>query len=231
MVQVPDAAILTASVPALNEKWAGLLHLAKREEHPRGSSIYPYGDSEHSFYFLESGRLTILHGSVSGRVQNMLYMQPGTLINVAQALGHAMTDFLDTGCQFFCLSDVVLWKFPGSLLHDPDFIRQHPEHVENVMASVGLKLLLMHNTLANAGTGSALSRVCRFCLNMSQANGNALELVPNISQGKLANLLGMHRISLLRSLQTLKEEGVLEELTSERLAIRDLERLKELAML
>ncbi len=65
---------------------------------------------------------------------------------------------------------------------------------------------------------------------MSQANGNALVLAPNISQAKLANLLGMHRISLLRALQTLKEKGVLDELTSERLAIRDPERLKELAM-
>lgn len=230
MVQVPDASILTASVPALNEKWAGLLHLARREEHARGTTIFPYSDPEHSFYYLAGGRLTILHGTASGRVQNMLYMEPGTLINVAHAAGYVITDFLDSGCQFFCLSDVVLWRFPGSLLHDPDFIRTYPDYIENLMASIGLKLLLMHNTLASSATGSAVCRVCRFCFNMSLANGNARELVPNISQAQLANLLGMHRISLLRVLQQLKEEGVLEELTSERLVIRDPDRLRALAM-
>lgn len=230
MPSVPESAILTATIPGINQMWAQLLFLAAKQEHARGTYLYLYDDPEHSFYFLEKGRVTILHGATNGQVQNMLYMQPGTLLNVAHALGSSMTRFLDSGCQFFCLTDVVLWKFPGSLLHDQDFIRSHPAFIENLMSSIGIKLLLMHNTLSNSGTGNTLSKLCRFCLNMSQASGNARELSPGISQTELANLLGVHRISLLRVIQKLKRDGVLQELTRDRLVIKDLEKLRSLAM-
>lgn len=230
MPSVPESAILTATIPGINQMWAQLLFLAAKQEHARGTYLYLYDDPEHSFYFLEKGRVTILHGATNGQVQNMLYMQPGTLLNVAHALGSSMTRFLDSGCQFFCLTDVVLWKFPGSLLHDQDFIRSHPAFIENLMSSIGLKLLLMHNTLSNSGTGNTLSKLCRFCLNMSQASGNARELSPGISQTELANLLGVHRISLLRVIQKLKRDGVLQELTRDSLVIKDLEKLRSLAM-
>lgn len=230
MPSVPESAILTATIPGINQMWAQLLFLAARQEHARGTYLYLYDDPEHSFYFLEKGRVTILHGATNGQVQNMLYMQPGTLLNVAHALGSSMTRFLDSGCQFFCLTDVVLWKFPGSLLHDQDFIRSHPAFIENLMSSIGLKLLLMHNTLSNSGTGNTLSKLCRFCLNLSQAQGNALNLKPGISQTELANLLGVHRISLLRVIQKLKRDGVLQELTRDSLVIKDLEKLRALAM-
>lgn len=230
MPSVPESAILTATIPGINQMWAQLLFLAAKQEHARGTYLYLYDDPEHSFYFLEKGRVTILHGATNGQVQNMLYMQPGTLLNVAHALGSAMTRFLDSGCQFFCLTDVTLWKFPGSLLHDQDFIRSHPAFIENLMSSIGLKLLLMHNTLSNSGTGNTLTKLCRFCLNLSQAQGNALNLKPGISQTELANLLGVHRISLLRVIQKLKRDGVLQELTRDSLIIKNPERLRSLAM-
>ena len=230
MPAVPESAILTATIPDVNNMWAQLLFLASKEERRKGTYLYLYDDPEQSFYYLEKGRVTILHGATNGHVQNMLYMQPGALLNVAHALGSAMTSFLDSGCQFYCLTDVTLWKFPGSLLHDQEFIRSHPAFIENLMSSIGLKLLLMHNTLSNSGTGNAMTRLCRFCLNMSQANGNALELSPGISQTELANLLGVHRVSLLRVIQKLKRDGLLEELTKDSLIIKKPEKLRELAM-
>ena len=146
MPSVPESAILTATIPGINEMWSQLLFLAARQDHARGTSLYLYDDPEHSFYFLEKGRITILHGAANGRIQNMLYMQPGTLLNVAHALG------------------------------------------------------------------------------------SARELSPGISQTELANILGIHRISLLRVIQKLKRDGVIRELTKDRLVITNLERLRELAM-
>lgn len=230
MPSAPESAILTATIPGINQMWAQLLFLAAKQEHARGTYRYLYDDPEHSFYFLEKGRVTILHGATNGRVQDMLYMQSGTLFNVSLALGSSLTHFLDAGCQFYCLTNVTVWKFPGSLLHDQDFIRSHPAFIENLMSSIGLKLLLMHNTLSNSGTAPPLSKLCRFYLNMSQASGNARELSSGISQTKLANLLGIHRVSLLRVIQKLKRDGALQELTRDRLVIKDPKWLRSLAM-
>ncbi|WP_346665436.1 helix-turn-helix domain-containing protein [uncultured Mailhella sp.] len=65
---------------------------------------------------------------------------------------------------------------------------------------------------------------------MSQASGNARELSSGISQTKLANLLGIHRVSLLRVIQKLKRDGALQELTRDRLVIKDPKWLRSLAM-
>lgn len=230
MPTVPAASIHTSTLPALNRCWEKVLHLAQKESYPRGRYLVLNALPEGSFYYLEKGRLNILHGAVNGRVQNMLYMQPGSLINVADSLGRQNTDFRDGGCQFYCFTDVVLWRFEGGLLRDEHFIREHPDLIANLMASLGVKLLAMHNTLSNVGTGGALAKICRFCLNMAEAGDGATTLAPRISQTELANMLGMHRSSLLRSIQELKLRGVLVELTRDRLVIGDMERLRRLAV-
>lgn len=229
MPNVPASSIHTSTLPVMNKCWEEVLHLAQREEHARGNYLVLNSLPEGSFYYLEKGRLTILHGAVDGKVQNMLYMEPGNLINVADSLGRQITDFRDAGCQFYCFTDVVLWRFEGSLLRDENFVRAHPGLVVNLMASLGVKLLAMHNSLSYSTSG-ALTKICRFCLNMSQANDGARELVPNISQTELANLFGMHRATLLRSIQELKQRGVIGELTRERLSIENMEELRRLAV-
>ena len=229
MPSVPASSIHTSTLPAMNECWQEALHLAQREAHARGSYLVLNTLPEGCFYYLEKGRLTILHGAADGSVQNMLYMEPGSLINVADALGRQVTDFRDAGCQFYCFTDVVLWRFEGALLQDEEFGRTPPHLVVNLMTSLGVTLLAMHSSLSYSNT-DALTKICRFCLNMSQASGGATELVPHISQSELANLFGMHRATLLRSIQELKQRGVISELTRECLRIENMEELRRLAM-
>lgn len=230
MSTVSAASIHTSLLPGLNRCWEEVLHLAARQEHPRGRYLVLNTLPVGSFYYLQKGRLNILHGAVNGKVRNMLYMEPGSLINVADSLGRQNTDFRDAGCQFYCLTDVVLWRFEGGLLRDEHFIREHPRLIANLMTSLGLKLLVMHNTLSNLGTGGALAKICRFCLNLSEADGGAAVVSPHLSQTELANMLGMHRATLLRSIQELKQRGILEELTRDRLVIGDRDQLRRLAM-
>ena len=227
---VPTASIHTSTLPAMDQSWEEVLHLAVREEHSRGSYLILNSLPEGNFYYLEKGRLNILHGAVNGKVRNMLSMEPGSLINVADSLGRQNTDFRDGGCQFHCFTDVVLWRFAGGLLRDETFIREHPRLIADLMASLGVKLLVMHNALSNVSTGGALAKLCRFCLNLSEADGGATVVCPHISQTELANMLGMHRATLLRSIQELRQRGVLRELTRDRLEIGDMEQLRRMTM-
>lgn len=100
---------------------------------------------------------------------------------------------------------------------------------ENLMASLGLKLLLMHNSLSLSHTGDVLARLCGFCLNMCEAHNMALEFSLGPSQGELANLLGAHRISLARAVRELKQTETIEKLTKEEVIIKDLAKLREFA--
>lgn len=228
-MEVPKSAIHTATIPGINRVWEAALPYAERQDHERGSYIYPYENENDSFYYIASGSVTILHETADGHVRNMLYMQTGNLINVAHTLGRAFTSFFDSGCRFYCMSDVELWKFPSSLLRDGNFVRQYPALIINLMESIGFKLLLMHNALSYSGTGDALARLCRFCINFSQANENKLVIAPGIATAELANILGVHRISLFRAARKLRNMGILGECSRHRIVIRDIDGLMKLA--
>ena len=152
--------------------------------------------------------------------------EAGTLLNVTHALARQMTDFIEKGCHFHCITDVTLRRFDGSLLHDEGFIRSYP----HLIASLGVKILAHHTILAHFGTGGALAQLCRFCFNLSDANGGAEEFAPGISQTQLARLLGMDRATLVRLLQKLRRIGVILELNRDRLVIGDMKKLRQLAV-
>ena len=69
MPSVPASSIHTSTLPAMNECWQEALHLAQREAHARGSSLILNTLPEGCFYYLEKGRLTILHGAADGSMK------------------------------------------------------------------------------------------------------------------------------------------------------------------
>ena len=93
MPSVPESAILTATIPGINQMWAQLLFLAAKQEHARGTYLYLYDDPEHSFYFLEKGRVTGVPARRNQRTgaERALSAAGPALLNVAHALGSSMT--------------------------------------------------------------------------------------------------------------------------------------------
>lgn len=230
MINVPETAIHTATLPAMNIVWAKMQSYARTTQHPLGNSTYPYGEKDNRFYYISKGMLTIVHCATDGKTRDMICMHTGSLLNVAHVLGSHIASFLDTGYHFYCLNDVELWRFPGKLLQDEEFIRMHPELISNLMESLGVRILLMHNTLSYSMSGDAVTKVARFCFNISQTHDCASVIEHPIQLGKLANLLGIHRISLFRAIKKLRGEGIIVTFSSERLEILDQAQLKHLAM-
>lgn len=231
MLKISSVSFYTAALPPLNQCWKEVLDLADTLEFPQGSQLTLNTERENFFYFLEHGRLSLVHDTENGKTRTITTMEEaGTLLNVTHALARQMTDFIEKGCHFHCITDVTLRRFDGRLLHDEEFIRAYPHLIANLMASLGVKILAHHTILSHFGTGGALSQLCRFCLNLSEANGGAEEFALGISQTQLARLLGMDRATLVRLLQKLRRVGVIQELNRDRLVIGDMKKLRQLAL-
>lgn len=231
MPHISSLSFYTATLPPLNKEWEEVFQFTTELEYPQGTQLTLNTERENFFYFLEKGRISLVHDTENGRTRTISTMEEaGTLINVTHALARQMTDFIEKGCHFHCITDVTLRRFDGKLLHDVEFIRAYPHLVANLMASLGVKILAHHTILSHFGTGGALTRICRFCLNLSDANGGAEEFAPQISQTQLARLLGMDRATLVRLLQKLRRLGVILELNHDRLVIGDMKKLRQLAM-
>lgn len=230
MTDVPASAIHTATLPGINQEWATARAYGTKISWSKGYYFNPYL-GEKSFYYLEAGSLVILHGAANGQVRNLICMRAGSLLNLAHVLGSSLTSFIDEGCRFYCLSDVIVWKFPGTLLDDEKFISAHPGLIINLMQSLGVRLLLMHNTVSSSGNGDAAARLARFCFNMYASNAGKTTIALGMPLTELANLLGMHRILLFRALRKLKDRGALTSLTREAIVIQDAAALRDLALL
>ena len=229
MTDVPASAIHTATLPGINREWAGACRFGTRISWKKGTYFNPYV-GEKSFYYLGAGRLIILHGAANGQVRNLLCMHAGSLLNLAHVLGSSLTTFIDEECRFYCLTEVTAWRFPGKLLDDREFISQHPDLIINLMQSLGVRLLLMHNTVSSTGNGDTAVRLARFCFNMYASSQGSLAIPLDMPLTELANLLGMHRISLFRAIRRLKDAGALQSLTRGEIVIRDVAALRQYSL-
>ena len=211
----------TGKLEGMNAPWSRLLHLATRYTYPKRYPLVLAGD----FYYLAKGRLRIMHGTENGRERAMVYVGSGNVFNEATALA----GFDDPDCRFYCMEDVELYRFPGTLLHDPRFVAENPELIINMMVSMSTKVLVMHANLSETGGGTAVKQVSLFLCGLSRLHGDKLDFNPQMTQEELAIFLGIHRATLVRALRSLRECGALLQLTKNRLRIGDLALLQKIA--
>lgn len=218
----------TSLLPAMNSIWEKALPLARERLYPQGFYLMLRDEARRDFYYLASGSLAIMYHAPSGRARNMLSLKAGNLFNISLAAGSLFMPDRKASSQFYCLEEARIWRFPGGLLHDEAFIRAYPELISNLLASLGLRLLITHDTLSSVGTNRLPARIAEFILQLSRANGDADEFSPGISQEDLANLLGVHRVTLLRALAKMKKSKLLVSFTHSRLVIGDREALRRM---
>jgi len=166
-----------------------------------------------------------MHGAENGRERAMVYIGSGNVFNEATALA----GFDDPDCRFYCMEDVELYRFPGTLLHDPRFVAEYPELIINLMVSMSTKVLVMHANLSETGGGTAVKQASLFLCGLSRLHGDKLDFNPQMTQEELAIFLGMHRATLVRALRVLRGCGALLQLTKNRLRIGDLALLQKIA--
>lgn len=206
-----------------NGAWKNVLHLARRQFFPKGHPLLPDEASVRDFYYIEQGRVRITYASQEGRERSMLVVESGTLFNESSAL----TGYDNPDSQYLCLEDSTLWRFSGTLLGDPTFVRGHPDLIINLMRSLAGKTLIMHEHLSYTGTGRAVVQLSRYLLRVMENHGTAT-FPPGLTQQELADTLGIHRATLVRCIHTLRSQGVLGAFTRSRVEILDPQALREL---
>ena len=168
----------TGKLEDMNAPWSRLLHLATRYTYPKRYPLVLAGDAMFDFYYLAKGRLRIMHGAENGRERAMVYIGSGNVFNEATALA----GFDDPDCRFYCMEDVELYRFPGTLLHDPRFVAEYPELIINLMVSMSTKVLVMHANLSETGGGTAVKQASLFLCGLSRLHGDKIDFNPQMTQ-------------------------------------------------
>jgi len=209
-------------ISELNRVWEEVLPLASKRAFPKGSVI-PHNKGA-GMYYLESGSVTISYFSSCGRERLALCINPGCLFNEARTLSGYNPE-----ARFLCISDSVLYSFSLDTLESPDFIRTYPHLISNLLRSMGIKMLIHYTFLAGMGTGEPTIHLCRFILNLFRQNNNRTSFPCGMTQQEVANLLGIHRVTLARAIAELKELGVIAQFTRKEVHISNVDLLTHMA--
>ncbi len=221
----PYDAILarTGRIAGLNRCWEEILHHATRRDFEK-DAVIPH-TRWRGMYYLARGSVSIAYIAACGRERLTLRVGPGCLFNEARSVSN-----YEPGVVFQCLEPSEIWRFPQELLQDTDFLSAYPRQVASLLHSMGIKILIHYTFLADMGTGSRESHVCRFILNLSRQNGNAPRFPCPMRQQDVAALLGIHRATLARILRQLKDKGIIAAFSCKEVRISDARRLEELAL-
>ena len=156
----------TGRIEGLNPCWEEVLHLATRRDFEK-DAVIPH-TRWRGMYYLSRGSVAIAYIAACGRERLTLRVGPGCLFNEARTVSS-----YEPGVVFQCLEPSEIWRFPEELLQDEAFLSAHPRQVASLLHSMGIKILIHYTFLADMGTGSRESHVCRFILNLSRQNAHA----------------------------------------------------------
>lgn len=209
----------------LNKPWAEVLHLAKKYEYPKRSRVKFTREMDSDFYYISKGQVCLQVSSTEGKERMTNYFGVGSLFNLATVF---YKDLEDAGTWVF-LEDSVIWRFPGRLLLDEDFVRQYPALIINLMQSISFTILTQYTFLTEMFMANPLPRVARYLLGLAATEGSDNCFV-GVTQQDAAQQLGMHRGTLSAALKELKDQRILAEFSRGHLHILDLERLRALTL-
>lgn len=126
------------------------------------------------------------------------------------------------------LEDCEVYTFTRECF-SKEIVVKYPELLENLIQSMAYKIFLGLN---RGGDLSSLpSRICKvlnYVIQRETEVGIASKKVRSkgINQQELADILGVHRVTLNNAISQLKREGILEHMSKRSLVISDIERFR-----
>lgn len=209
-------------IAGLADCWKAVLQRGVRGVYRRNSVVRAEGPTRFDLFYVEEGRVQVLFDTMDGRMRSVVSFEPGSMFNLAQAATRTEASGL-----YQCVTDAVIWRIPGELLHDAAFAAAHPELMLAVVHILGRLVLTHHTFLTDMLMDDFVIRFSRFLMSMSEERGE--EFAPGMTQDELAAMCGVHRATLARAIQRLKKDGVISGFTKNRVRILNREALHRLA--
>ncbi len=214
-------------ISSLSRCWESVLHLGVTE-HVKANQEFSFLSEKRyigKFAYVKKGCLYSFIPLPDGSERLKLVVDEGCLIYDSYCAAG--------GCERLvwhrAKTNVEMVCFDGRLLHLPEFQKQYPFLIANVLRSTATKYIMFDALLECMQKKTALEKVAWYLDKLSDMDSRAMEISPGLSQSEVATLLGISRASMTRVVTALKEKGIVSRFTRRSLRILDKERLKAFA--
>lgn len=210
----------------LNSCWEEVLPLATRYEAAKGDFIHFTGEMEKDFYYLAEGCICLQVITCDGKENTTSHFYNGCLFNIVSPFVHEDEE----NSLWLVLEHAVFYRFPGALLHSPEFISKYPHLIINLLHSFSVSVTIFHAQLSRMAVSSALCLVCQHIIGLAEA-AKSFDFAPKVTQEEVARQLGIHRGTLCSIIKYLKHQGIIRSFCKNRLTILDFDKLSKLSQL
>lgn len=209
-----------------NVIWEQVLHLGRRQQYNKNAIIGGNGEFVDSLQYLYKGRLKLSRFNAEGNEKILFYIEKGNLFGeVPFWSGEPMIS------AFIATEPCEVYSFSRQCIED-QVMSKYPDLVVNLLEGMANKTYVL--SAQASGLESLVSRASKVLVYVAQREHGTITdtkviCAKGISQQELANILGVHRVTLNHTIGQLKKQGIIGEMTKSTLVILDYGRLLELA--
>lgn len=215
-------------IPPEAEAWRKVLSLGIRLKFSKGATIR-YGEHLADFlFFLDQGEVRLVRTSLDGREKFIWVMGPGSLLGETPFL-----DGLPTRGVQIARTDCVVYAFSRKSVFEK-ILPQDPELMTALLMTLASKVRVLSNQSVSLSLDSLASRICKYLqlrVSPDMQNENNVYVNPGLNQQDLANMLGVHRVTLNKALRELEKNGVLGPYCHDEVYILDMQQFRKHAFL
>ena len=209
-----------------NQLWAQVLHLGQRQQYSRNALIGGNGEHVDCLHYLSRGRIKLCRLTADGQEKILFYVEPDNLFGEVPFWSGQPMD-----STFIAVEHCHVYTFTRQTIKE-DIMGRYPELIVNLLEGMANKMHIISGQACNAA--SLLNRVSKMLVWVAERDPVAHKesknfAVKGVSQQELANILGVHRVTLNHVIGQLRQQGVIGEMTKSTLVIRDYDRLLTLA--
>lgn len=207
--------------------WRQVLPLGTRLRFRKGEEIMHGGERGDYLYYIQQGEVWLMRTTLDGREKILMTMRSGSVTGETPFF-----DEVPARSSIVAGTDCIVYAFSKeSVLHE--ILPQNPAFVLALLKSLASKVRALCNQSVSLSLEELPSRICRFLhLRMRDDGQGGLDprVLPGLNQQELANLLGVHRVTLNKALRELEREAVLGPYSRDEVYILDMDRFHALAL-
>jgi len=206
--------IKTAKFP-----WEQVLNLALKRQYKKNDIIFWNGQKVNELYYLKEGEIKMVYLNSEGGKKSVWYIESGNVFGETSFFLRNESSLLVT-----CERDSIVYVFDRKVVMD--VFLHNSDIIIDMLTRMAGKIQTLSRQIYDLTLNSPKMRLYRLLYFMVMTRPDN---IMNISQQDLADLLGIHRITVNKILVTLKNGGIIEhDIKRKRIVISNPEKLLEL---
>jgi CRP-like cAMP-binding protein len=186
--------------------WDKALPLGHKVVWKNKSVIQMPEDEVTSIFLIRQGVIKVAAASSEGLQRTLWLMGPGSILGEAALFAHR-----NNSHHISAMEDCIAYEFSKQVVVGEILVR-YPDLAEALLTNLATKSYIMSTQVEESAFLTAAQRLGRFLYGLCLArNSRHLPL----SHGVIAELLGLHRVTVSNTISALKRSGLLEEHTHE----------------